>query len=307
MGPGRGCNNQRHGGVSAALGGSADRHAVTGWLLAGAGAVSAALTGAVGVAAYSQLIEPYWLDVTHPSIVLPGLPAPLDGLVVAQLSDFHLPRDAGPTGPVARGIAACNAARPDLVVLTGDYLGERRAVTCLINLLSKLEIRPAFAVLGNHDYRFGPKYRRTIECCFSDLGIQLLDNRSVPFERHGARLWLVGVGDGFSSHDRLDEALRGLGEHERPRILLSHYPDLLFDLPTDRIDLTLAGHSHGAQIHLPFLTRFALSHSDTVFDRGFYRVHGVPLYVNRGLGTSGRRMRLFSRPELTLLTLRAGC
>lgn len=260
-----------------------------------------------GVAAYSHWIEPFRLQITRPSLTLSRLPAALDGMVVAQLSDFHLQHRVDPNGSVMQAIAACNAARPDVVVLTGDYLGERRVLPSLTSVLSKLEVRPAYAVLGNHDYRSGPKYRRLIESCFADLGIELLDNRAAAFERNGARIWFVGVGDGHSSHDRFDEATRDLGETDRPRILLSHYPDLLGDLCLERIDLALAGHSHGAQIHLPFLVDYALSHSDTIYDRGFYTVRGVPLYVNRGLGMTGWQVRFLSRPELTLLTLRAAC
>ncbi len=264
--------------------------------------LGAAALGLIGY--YCHWVEPFWLDVARPVVALRGLPTALDGLVVAQLSDFHLHRDAGRDGAVARGIAACNAAQPDVVVLTGDYLGQRQALPYLTEALRALKARPAYAVLGNHDYRFGPKWRRRLEACFSELGIDLLDNRAACFERNGARLWFVGVGDGFTSHDRLDEALRGLGASDRPRILLSHYPDLIEELPTDQLDLVLSGHSHGAQIHLPLVARIALQRSETAFDRGLYTVRGLPLYVNRGLGTSGRRLRLFSRPELTLLTLR---
>lgn len=240
----------------------------------------------------------------RPIVAIPGLPEALDGVIVAQLSDFHLHCDAGRDGAVARAIAVCNGERPDVVVLTGDYLGGRQALPYLFETLRALKVRPVFAVLGNHDYRFGPKWRRRLEACFSDLGIDLLDNRAAFFERDGARLWFVGVGDGFTSHDRLDDALKGLGAGDRPRVLLSHYPDLIEDLPTGQFDLALSGHSHGAQIHLPLLARIALRRSETTYDRGFYRIHGVPLYVNRGLGTSGRRLRLLSRPELTLFTLR---
>lgn len=260
----------------------------------------------MGLAGYSHLIEPFWLDVTRLSVTLCGLPPALDGVVIAQLSDFHLHRDASRDGAVARAVDVCNLARPDVVVLTGDYVGKRHAVACLGDALSKLKVRPAFAVFGNHDYRFGPKNRRLMESCFAELGVDLLDNRAAAFDRNGARLWFVGVGDGYTSHDRLAEAMRGLGENDRPRILLSHYPDLVEELPTDQFDLALAGHTHGAQVHLPLLARIALRRSDTAFDRGFYTVRGLPLYVNRGLGTSGRRLRLFSRPELTLLTLRSG-
>jgi len=281
------------------------RHQLNGWTPFVAAAVAGATAVAASIGAYSRFVEPFWLEVTHPCVYLPNLPASLDGLVVAQLSDFHLSRDAGPECAVAQAIEACNSAKPDVVVFTGDYINERRAISLLPRMLEKLAIRPAFAVLGNHDYRYGPKYRRAIECSFAEVGIEMLDNRAAPFERAGDRIWFVGVGDGFTSHDRLDDALEPLREQDRPRVLLSHYPDLLYDLPKDQFDLVLSGHTHGAQIHLPLLYRKALARSETTFDRGFSCVCGVPLYVNRGLGTSGRRVRFLSRPEVTLLTLRS--
>jgi predicted MPP superfamily phosphohydrolase len=71
------------------------------------------------------------------------------------------------------------------------------------------------------------------------------------------------------------------------------------------IDLALAGHSHGAQIHLPIIASAALRNSDTVFGGGRHTVHGLPMYVTRGLGTSGHRVRFLARPELALVTLRS--
>ena len=140
---------------------------------------------------------------------------------------------------------------------------------------------------------------------FADVGVRLLDNRSAYVERGGHRLWLVGVGDGYTSHDRLDEALCELGDKDRPRVLLTHYPDLVVDLALARFDLVLAGHSHGAQVALPFFGKRALAHSDTRFAGGLYQVNGVPLYVSRGLGTSRYRVRLLARPELAVITIRS--
>jgi predicted MPP superfamily phosphohydrolase len=113
------------------------------------------------------------------------------------------------------------------------------------------------------------------------------------------------VGDGHTSHDRLSDALCGLTDQDRPRLLLTHYPDLLFEVAPRSFDLALAGHTHGAQVRLPYLTGLALRGSDTRFTSGLFEVNGIPLYVNRGLGTSTYRFRFGARPELTLLTLRA--
>jgi uncharacterized protein len=270
--------------------------------LVAAGAGLAAVAG--GVAAYAVLYEPYWLEVTRRELALPNLPSALDGLVIAQLSDFHLGRTTDELNPVSLAIDACNEARPDVVVLTGDYTTGRNCLPTLEKTLGRLDGRPVFAVLGNHDYRFGRTYRKGLMATFERLGMTVLDNRSASIEHRGARLWFIGVGDGFTSHDRFGEAMLDLTENDRPRVLLTHYPDLVFDLPMEQIDLALAGHTHGAQIHLPLVTALALRHSDTIFTGGLYWPRGVPLYVNRGLGTSSYPIRLFARPEVALLTLR---
>jgi predicted MPP superfamily phosphohydrolase len=269
-------------------------------------AIGAGLVMAAGaVAAYSYFVEPYWLEVTRPVIPIRGLPTPLDGFTIAQLSDFHLLVGRGDREPVFQAVEATNELRPDVVVLTGDYLGARGALPRLIDILDRLKARPALAVFGNHDYRFGRLKRRAMVEAFRHAGVTVLDNANVAVERGGARIWFVGVGDGHTSHDRLGEATAGLTASDRPRVLLTHYPDLLDEIEPNGFDLALAGHTHGAQVRLPYLTRLALRGSDTRFTSGRFDVRGVPLYVNRGLGTSTYRVRFRARPELTLLTLRA--
>ena len=110
---------------------------------------------AAGLGAYGYWVEPFWLDVTYTSISLANLAPSFDGLTLAHLSDIHLPDKPDPRSAAARAVAWCNETRPDVVVLTGDYLANRSATDALVALLNSLEIRPAYAVFGNHDYRFG--------------------------------------------------------------------------------------------------------------------------------------------------------
>lgn len=273
-------------------------------MLASVGAGIVTMAGAVG--AYSYFVEPNWLEVTHPSLVIPGLPRELDGFRIAHMSDFHLATAARGAAVVFRAFDECNRAKPDVVVLTGDYTSSRRAIGALPDILQRLTARPVLAVSGNHDYRFGRDHRRRLIRTFQDAGITLIDNASSTVSRGSAKAWFVGVGDGHTSHDQLDVAMQGLTDADRPRILLTHYPDLLLELPPDTFDLALAGHTHGAQVRLPLLTRWALRGSHTRFTSGLFRVNGTSLYVNRGLGCSTYPLRFRSRPELTLLTLRGG-
>jgi len=73
---------------------------------------------------------------------------------------------------------------------------------------------------------------------------------------------------------------------------------------TSMVDLMLAGHSHGGQIRLPGVTHFFLPDMGRKYIHGLFDLHGMQLYVNRGLGTVHLPFRFLCRPEITLLTLR---
>lgn len=267
--------------------------------------LAGSLVSAAGLGIYSHWIEPYWLEVTRTRVVIPGLPPALDGLVVAHLSDFHLPEHPDHRDVVTQAIEVVNQVNPDLVVLTGDYLNTRASLRVFDQVLAALNPRPVYAVFGNHDYRFGPTTRRGLERLFAEHDVTLLDNRSIAFKRGEDQVWFVGVGDAYTSHDRLSDALGGLGSSDHPRILLTHYPDFLRDVEPGSFALALAGHTHGAQIDLPVLSERALRQSDTTFSDGLYQANGIPLYVSRGLGTSRWRLRLRARPELAIIILGA--
>src|SRR5207302_2270334 len=98
-------------------------------------------------------------------------------------------------------------------------------------------------------------HRKALAAAFRELDVTLLNNQAAAIELRGERVWIVGVGDAYTSHDDLAAALCSIPRDERSRILLSHYPDVVADYPLGELDLVLAGHSHGAQINLPVLAQ----------------------------------------------------
>lgn len=267
-----------------------------------AAAVSTGLA-ALG-AAYVYFVEPQWLSVSDLDVEIPDLPLAFDGLLIAHLSDLHVTRDMGARSPVGQAIQICQARQPDLVLMTGDFVGKRNAVGKFAELIAGLHGMPVYGVLGNHEHQHGPSHRQRVTAALREAGVELLLNRATCIERNGSRLWIVGVDDAYTGLDQLDCALDGLGPLDRPRILLSHYPDLMHHPRASEVDLALAGHTHGGQINLPILNASTLAHADSAYLGGMFRVNGVPLYVSRGLGTSGYRVRFRARPELVFLTLR---
>jgi predicted MPP superfamily phosphohydrolase len=196
-------------------------------------------------------------------------------------------------------------------VLTGDYITQpyshrndryaaRDAEPCA-ELLARMTSRlGTYAVLGNHDANTAPEH---VTAALEATPIKVLHNRSIAIEQQGARLWLAGLADVLGRKVDSDVAFRGIPVDE-PTILLVHEPDYADFVPAGRVDLQLSGHSHGGQIVLPLMGPPYLPQLAQRYWRGIYKVGGMTLYTNRGLGTIWLPMRLNAPPEVTLLTLK---
>ena len=91
---------------------------------------------------------------------------------------------------------------------------------------------------------------------------------------------------------------------DRVNILLSHNPDTFDRAAALGIDLSLAGHTHGGQAALEFISpEIAPSRLVTPYVAGWFRQPGGQLYVNRGIGTIGVPIRIGAPPEITVYRL----
>ena len=267
---------------------------------------SAALAGAAGLG-YGGLLERSWVDVEHRTVSLPGLAEGLSGFRIAQISDIHLSRFTSEEHLMA-AVTRINALQPDLVVLTGDYVGhEARFATGLIEPLRMLE-PPAYAVYGNHDLWTD---REAVGAALAETPVTLLVNGNVEA---APGLTVAGLDDAWSGHPRPQLALAG-APFDYTNILLCHEPDYIDAIRKEELPvaLQLSGHSHGGQVRLPTTRPDGngvasraplLPHMAIRYPIGHYRVENYQLYTNRGLGVWPLPFRFNCRPEITLLTLR---
>jgi len=268
-----------------------------------------------GTALYSGEVARHCIDVSPSDVFLPGLPQAFDGFRIAQISDIHMDEFTEPFF-VRDVVDRINRLNPDAVFLTGDF------VTCQFappkfaigaawqcaGLLDGLTCRQRYAVLGNHDLMIGPK---EISEALADHGITVLRNSYVPLERATGRIWLAGLDDPVQGAPlpevAIPESIRNL-PHE-PIVLLCHapdYADLLRLHPAGpSVALMLCGHTHGGQIRLPFIGAMVLPQMGREYIEGWFRLGGMQLYVNRGIGTVGVPFRLNCPPEISLFTLRS--
>jgi len=247
------------------------------------------------------------LAVTRLDVAVAGLPAPLAGLRIVHLSDFHL-------GPLAdraalrQALDRVAALEPDLVCVTGDIVDTPVAdLEAWIPELERVTARHGvFAVLGNHDRIAGAD--RIAEALGRWTSWRLLRDEAAAIEVGGVRLHVVGLEDRSRSQaaDALPEVLATVPAGE-PAIVLAHRPNVFAATATAGVPLLLAGHTHGGQVAMPGLPRFnAARFLMTRFDAGLFRDGASWLHVSRGLGTSGQPVRVGVPREIAVLTLVPG-
>jgi predicted MPP superfamily phosphohydrolase len=266
-------------------------------------------TGVVALGGYSSLFEPNHLVTKTLEVPIGNLPESLAGTRIAQISDIHFGDFLGQSH-VENVVRTTNELHPDLIVITGDFVtsgGNRRtrhgaiaAEPCarvLSGLYAPLGI---FAVLGNHDALSDPVY---VTKALEAQRIRVLRNASVPMERDGGRLWVAGVDDVLGRGARVDVTFRGIPGDE-PVIALVHEPDFADVLCKQHVDLQLSGHSHGGQVRIPFVGAPVLPEMARKYPLGMYRVRGMQLYTNPGVGVIELPIRFDCPPEITVFTLR---
>jgi len=269
------------------------------------GAGAAGALAAIGV--WAGFVEPRRLVIRRAELALPNWPAALDGVRVALLGDLH----AGglhKRPPRIRAIAERVAVeRPDLVLLLGDFIdfdvhlgGRRESFADVAAALAPLTRPPlgCFAVLGNHDWLHGGRpMRRALEA----EGVRVLENESVPAGDRG--LWVAGVADLRYRRPDMVATLAAAPEGA-PVILMVHDPDLWPHVPS-RVALSVAAHTHGGQIAVPWLRLcFIPSRRPRRYMGGLVKDGPLRLWVTSGVGEAGVPVRLFRPPEAVLLTLR---
>src|SRR5882724_9198861 len=128
------------------------------------------------------------IERTEHTVSVPGLPEELQGMKIVQLSDLHRSRMTSDR-ILRHAVALANAAEPDLIVLTGDFVTNRRSdIEPVAHIVGPLRARlGVYAILGNHDYSTDA---HAMERALIHQGIHLLLNRSIRLENG---LYLVGL------------------------------------------------------------------------------------------------------------------
>lgn len=268
--------------------GKLSRRSLLKWGLGGA-ASAVATMGYADYAAYS-------LSVERHEIRLPRWTA--NGYRIAVISDVHV-NHVHATSRARTAVSLALAEKPDVLVVPGDFVNSSREAV-LANVRDAFaDIAdagvPCLAVMGNHDYWTDAPVE-VMEAVRS-TSLRLLVNET--FEHAGVTF--AGLDDAIGGFP--DYGFFRRGSVSNNLVTLLHEPDFVDGMP-EHASLQISGHSHGGQVCLPFGVVLHTPRGAKRYRAGFYADAKVPLFVTRGVGTVGPDMRLFCRPEVSILTLR---
>ncbi len=264
---------------------------------------------------YGVMIEPFRIKTVFRSFESEYLH---DDITVLHLSDFHFRKGSG--RKVKKLKQALEKLPPyDFVMFSGDFLERQDGLEWVRELLKNLAPRYGmFSVRGNHEHYeytfyhlFAPnvyegkkKDTSALEKLLKEFGVKMLENENQTVETERDQIVVTGVGDYYTRNADLKKALQGIPD-KGYRIMLTHSPEIIKELPETRVDLFLAGHTHGGQIRLPFYGGIASRSSlPRKMINGYYRWKGMPALVSNGIGEGFFvRMRFLSPPEILLIKI----
>lgn len=248
--------------------------------------------------------------LTQVEIDVLELPAGWDGLRVAVISDLQIGLWEENEQVAAAAAQRALAARPDFVVLVGDFLAAGGDTESLTRALQPLRNQRVLAVLGDRDVRSDSveaRVRRTL----SELGIRLLVNEAVAIERNGDTAWVAGLAPDLASRSEADqEFLVATTGGPFTALLLTHSPLMAVRAPEGRRPAIIAGNAFCGRVEVPGTPRLSWYETQAFPDAAvpgaerLYRIRDNTMFITCGIGYTFVPVRLGAPPEVAIVTLR---
>lgn len=236
----------------------------------------------------------------HYTVPVRGLDPAHHGLRVAHLSDLHV-GVLTPHGFIRNAVEMIQAEKPDLVVMTGDFVCySQRFVGPFRDVVAGFSV-PTVCVLGNHDYWTDG---HGVSDALSHHHYDVLRNQHTRLWLRHAPLTIVGVDDAATGQADAARAFRGVSAKDS-RLILSHVPSQADAIAKHGPGFILSGHTHGGHIDIPKVTEHIFRRLGARYLKGFYEVGDATLYVSCGIGSSSVPLRAGSPAEVAVFTLQS--
>jgi len=221
-------------------------------------------------------------------------------LKVIQISDLHLQSLNGQLKKLAKN----NEQKPDLILITGDSVDNKKNVFVLNQFLGKIDNSiKKFAILGNWEY-WGRVDLEDLRLTYAVHNCELLINNSRQLIFKNKTISITGIDDYVGGNADIELALKEFKRSDY-HIILNHCPeygDIIAEKLKDKIpyDFMLSGHTHGGQINLFGFVPFKPQGSGKYL-KGWYRDKNI--YVSKGIGTSILPARFMAKAEIAVFKM----
>ncbi len=254
------------------------------------------------------------LETTFLSTSLVNFSSDSAGLKVVHFSDIHINKYYVSESKLLTRI---DGVKPDIIVMSGDYIETYRDIHKFISFLTLLTKNyPVYLTFGNHDHKalyYNTNNKNGFIEKIEAAGGKVLLNSNSKIVKNGIPYNLIGIDDLKKGKPDMEKAFWGIEASTVTgciNIAVSHNPDIIFDLPADKVDYLLCGHFHGGQIWMPFNIEFKLMRKEKLCRmkcfRGLHKINDINLYINRGLGNVIFPFRFLSTPEMAVIQLPEG-
>jgi len=260
---------------------------------------------------YGSFIEPNFINKRIISLNLSKNNVQKEKIRCVFLTDWHLGYYKGPLF-AKRVVKKVLAAKPDIILLGGDFLDRKRKPDETIFPIKKFSDKiPTFAVMGNHEYNIGGLNDKDFEDRTAELrafffanNITVLDNACQTISIKKQKINIAGIIDIWTGKADLKKTFAECDPRQKT-VLLAHNPDVILSSDSELFDLILSGHTHAGQVRLPLLGSIYPIPDELgrKFAQGLFQLKKNLLYISTGLGEGGTRARLFNPPEITIVDL----
>lgn len=236
------------------------------------------------------------------------IPDQFDGKKIIFISDIHTDKyfDGERIEELVKTI---NDRNPDLILIGGDNVSAKAYIDTFIHTIKGLKSTyGVYTVLGNHDHWNGAERIKEglLECGFAPC-----DNQSYWIRIANDSIKIGGVGDCWEDEQLIHNTISDVTDNDFC-ILLSHNPDYMEMLDSNKVDLMLSGHTHGGQITLfglwapitPSTAHPQHIQTGQKYIYGFTSKNNTQLYTTSGIGMGGLPFRFFAQPEIVEITLK---
>lgn len=262
----------------------------------------------IGLAGYSRLVEPSWLEVGRHRLETPGAASP-EPIKLLHLADLHASRVVS-LDFIQEAIDLGLQTKPDVICITGDFVTRKFSqFDAYSRVLARLSAAaPAFATLGNHDGgQWADKYGgyktpERVSNLVKQSRIELLHNRSASLRVGSRNLQLTGLADLWAGGFDAESAFSSRPSGAAVRVVLSHNPDTKELLERYDWELLLSGHTHGGQFYMPLIGAPFAPVEDRRFIAGLCEWNNRHIHITKGVGNVWG-LRFNCRPEVSLITI----